>query len=182
MVGGQAVVVGLDSAAVGVEPHVELDAAPVRLGDGELEGVVVGRGRGALAAAEEPAPGLDRGVVQRVGRWSDLTAYECEISGCLLFLWGIGGTDLEHDGVHVHLLRDVEEGEELLLLHGRALSGLGGPIDVEGGGDEEGAELGVGGLCKKNILGLRYFEALGAYVIFRLSSERVRVFTGFLDH
>ena len=105
--------------AVRVEPRVQLQAALVRLLDGEGQRIVERLRRLAHRAGEILRPGLDAGGIERVA----------------------GGPDLEDDGVQLELDGPVEHGHQFRFLLLGAQRLLGGPIDVRDRRDPGAAEF-----------------------------------------
>lgn len=105
--------------AVGVEPGVQLEPAPVRLGDPERQRVPRRLRRQALRPAEELGPRLQCRRVDRVA----------------------ARPHLQHDGVEPDAVRMVEQRQRLGSLLRHRQPGQARPVDVVHGGDPGGAEL-----------------------------------------
>ena len=108
--------------AVGVEPHVYLHEAAVRLVDDELQGVVVRFGTLALLAREPVGPRFVGRQVEGVGR----------------------GTYLQYHRVDVVACQAVEQAEHLVLLLGSTQPAAAGPVDVGYGGYPHGSHFAFG--------------------------------------
>jgi hypothetical protein len=109
------------AGAVGVDPDVQLEAAPVRLLDPDGERVVARRA--TLDAGEVFRPGFEGGGVECVG----------------------GGADLEDDGIEAHGLRAIEERDDLGALLRGGQAAFARPVNVVDRRDPDAAELARGG-------------------------------------
>ena len=111
-----------------VEPGMQLQPAPVCLGDGKRQRIVIGLGRAPHRAGEVFAPRLQLRGIERVA----------------------AGPHLEDDGVEPQCHGLVEQGNQFVLLLRRGQAGLGRPVNVANGGDPGSAKFPLNG--RRNLL------------------------------